>query len=134
MTGAQLVRRFLETSPFGLLVGLRLDAIEHDRATVVLSYRDQLVTVGDTVHGGAVSTLIDVAATAAAWSSVEATESSTGSTVSLTVDFLRPARATDLAAQARVLRRGRQLCFCDVEVTASAGELVAKGLVTYRLG
>jgi acyl-coenzyme A thioesterase PaaI-like protein len=52
----------------------------------------------------------------------------------LTVDFLRAARGVDLRARARVVRRGRQLCFCDVEVIRPDEELVAKGLVTYKIG
>ena len=35
---------------------------------------------------------------------------------------------------ARVLRRGGRLCFCDVEVTDGDDRLVAKALVTYKLG
>jgi acyl-coenzyme A thioesterase PaaI-like protein len=33
-----------------------------------------------------------------------------------------------------VLRRGGSLCFCDVEVTDGDDRLVAKALVTYKLG
>jgi acyl-coenzyme A thioesterase PaaI-like protein len=39
-----------------------------------------------------------------------------------------------VVADARVLRRGRSLCFCDVDVTDASGTLVAKGIVTYKLG
>ncbi len=51
----------------------------------------------------------------------------------LRLERLEPDRAL-LVADARVVRRGRSLCYCDVGVTDSDGQLVAKGLVTYKLG
>jgi acyl-coenzyme A thioesterase PaaI-like protein len=33
-----------------------------------------------------------------------------------------------------VVRVSRQLCFCDVDVADGHGRLVARGLVTYKLG
>jgi acyl-coenzyme A thioesterase PaaI-like protein len=35
-------------------------------------------------------------------------------------------------ADARVLRRGRSVCFCEVDVR-DGDDLVAKGLVSYKL-
>ena len=61
---------------------------------------------------------------AAAWSAVEVGQAPRGTTVGLTVDFVA----------ATVRRRGRQLCFCDVDVADGHGRLVARGLVTYKLG
>lgn len=94
------------------------------------------MTIGDVVHGGAVSALIDTAAMAAAWSAIEFDgELPKGTTVGLTVDFLAAARAQELLADARVLRRGSSLCFCEVKVTgADDSKLLATGLVTYKLG
>ena len=44
-------------------------------------------------------------------------------------------RAQALVADARVIRRGSSLCFCEVKVTGADDDaLVAAGLVTYKLG
>ncbi|MDX6632524.1 MAG: hypothetical protein QOG26_529, partial [Solirubrobacterales bacterium] len=127
LDGAALMREFLAHSPFARELGLALDSIEADRAELVLPFREGLATYADVVHGGAICALVDVAATAAAWSDIEPSASPQGATVGLTVDFLRAARGVDLRARARVVRRGRQLCFCDVEVIRPDEELVAKG-------
>jgi uncharacterized protein (TIGR00369 family) len=132
-TGAEFVSAFIRNSPFGVRLGLRLDNIERDRVRLVLPYADDNVTYADVIHGGAISTLIDVAATAAAWSAAEPSDSPRGATIGLSIDFLRAARGADLIADARVMRRGRSVCFVEVDV-ALDGELVAKGLVTYKLG
>jgi uncharacterized protein (TIGR00369 family) len=105
-----------------------------DRAELSLPFDESIATYGDVVHGGALASLIDVAATAAAWSAAEISDNPRGATVSMTVDYLRAAQGKRLTAVARVTRRGSSLCFCDVEVTDADGELVAKGLVTYKLG
>jgi len=132
--GAALMRGFLAHSPFARELGLELDSIEPDSAELVLPFREGLATYGDVVHGGAICALVDVAATAAAWSDIAPSTSPQGATVGVTVDFLRAAHGVDLRARAKVVRRGRQLCFCDVEVLRPDEELVAKGLATYKLG
>jgi uncharacterized protein (TIGR00369 family) len=132
--GAQLMHDFLPASPFARAAGVRLEAIEADRARLALPFTETVVTIGDLVHGGAISTLADCAAMAAAWSAVDVVgDPPRGTTVGLSIDFLAAARGHDLLADARVLRRGGSLCFCDVEVRAG-DTLVAKALVTYKLG
>jgi uncharacterized protein (TIGR00369 family) len=100
----------------------------------VLPFAPSLPTLGDVVHGGAISALADTAATVVAWAGVDDPGEARGATVALTVEFLAPARGRDLTAAARVLRRGRTLCFSEVDVTEPDGRLVAKALATYRLG
>ena len=133
-TGEDLVRGFVEHSPFARVLKLEVDDIAPDRAELSLPFDESIATYADVVHGGALASLIDVAATAAAWSAAEISDSPRGATVSMTVDYLRAARGKRLTAVARVTRRGSSLCFCDVEVWDADGELVAKGLVTYKLG
>src|SRR5688572_30808943 len=133
-TGADIVREFLKVSPFVGHLGMKLVSLEPDTAELLLPFSEPLITIGDTVHGGAIASLIDTAAMAASWSTEKPPENLRGTTVSLSVSFTTAARSTDLTARARVVRRGRNLCACDVDVTDAAGELVAKGLVTYKLG
>ena len=134
MRGAELISEFLKHSPFVGHLGIELREIEDDRVVLALPFRDEVVTIGDVVHGGAISTLIDTAAMAAAWSAIEFDEPPRGTTVGLSVDFLAAGRAADLLAEATILRRGSSLCFCEVKVRpATGGELVASGLVTYKL-
>jgi uncharacterized protein (TIGR00369 family) len=136
MRGAELIAEFLQHSPFVLHLGMELREIEDDRAVLALPFGEEVVTIGEVVHGGAVSTLVDTAAMAAAWSAIEFDgEPPPGTTVGLTVDFLAAARSQELNAEAIVLRRGSSLCFCEVKVHGAAdGKLVATGLVTYKLG
>ena len=133
-TGADLARDWLRDSPFAKHVGLRGVSLEPDEATLEIEYDEKLATLGDVVHGGVISTLVDTAAAAAAWSTPDGSVPGAGTTVGLTVEFLRAARGTDLRAAGRVVKRGRSLCFVDAEVTDADGDLVAKGIVTYKIG
>ena len=132
--GRALARGWLENSPFVAHLGIGIDSMEPDRAVLSMPYAKSLPTMGDVVHGGAISSLVDTAAAAAAWSGAEVPERPRASTVGITVDFLRPARAQGMTADARIVRRGGSgLCFCEVKVTADDGTEVATALVTYQL-
>ncbi len=134
MTGIDIITNFLQASPFVRHLGIRLEKIEQDTAELVLPFAQSVVTIGEMVHGGAIGALIDTAAMTASWATDSYPENMRGTTVGLTVSYLAPGNAEDLRGVARVLRRGKQLCTVDVEVTGAQSGLVAKGLVTYKLG
>lgn len=134
-TRIEIIRDFVPRSPFVGRLGARLASLEPDRAVLALPFSPELATMGDVVHGGAIAALIDTAGMAAAWADAATVpDSIAGATVSMSVDYVAAARGVDLEATARVLRRGRSLCFCEVDVTDPTGGLIAKGLVTHRYG
>lgn len=133
-TRMELVEAFIPHSPHAAALGISIEEIEADRAVLAMPFKEDLVTMGDVVHGGAISTLIDTAATVAAWATDEVPDSPAGSTVALSVNFVAAARSADLRAEARVLRRGRQISSCEVRVLDLEGTLIAHGVATYRLG
>ena len=129
---AELVQAFIPQSPFVGHLGMRLTELGQDRAELTLPFSEEVVTIGDVVHGGAISALIDTAGMAAAWADGADPGDRAGATIGLSVDFVSAARAEDLTARATVIRRARDLCFCEVDVTGDDGQVVAKGLVTHR--
>lgn len=88
--------------------------------------------VAGSVHGGALCTMVDIAAIGAVASLLRQDEQMAG-TAELSVSFLRPAIGSTVYAEARVLKKGRTLAVCDVDVTTDQGKLVAKGRVSYAL-
>ena len=132
--GAEIMRAFVPESPLVQLLGILLEELGDGTARLALPYNERLVTVGTTIHGGAIAALADTAAMAAAWSGIPAPESLRGSTVDLTVHYLAPAAATSLVAEARVLRRGRSLMHLAVEVSTEDGAPVAHAVATYKVG
>ena len=117
---------------FAKLLGMQLVACEADRVVVRMRYQDA-IGGGDRVHGGAISALVDVAATAAFWSHPDVGTGARGATVGFTINYLNMARNVDLIAEATVRRRGGQICTGDVAVSDEAGREVAVARVTYKL-
>ena len=58
------------TSEYAKKLGIVCERVQDDRAVYSMAFRTDNVTVADVVHGGAICSLADVAATGAAWSAV----------------------------------------------------------------
>lgn len=120
-------------NPFLDHIGVVLE----ERAPGYAKYRLPVVDhvrggVAGSVHGGAVCTLIDIAAIGAVASMLQPDERMAG-TAELNVSFLRPAIGRTIYAEAWLLKKGRTLAVCDVNVTSDTGKLVAKGRVGYAM-
>jgi uncharacterized protein (TIGR00369 family) len=125
--------RLIAKSPYGVLLGLELMHAEEDLVRLRLPYRDAVTTLGDTVHGGAISGLVDSAATASFWASSKIGAGARGTTIGFSINFLSAGRGKDLVATARVRRRGREISTGEVTVCDSEGKEIAVALVTYKL-
>lgn len=128
-----LVQRLILASPFACSLAIEGVAVEPDQVRVRLPFSPQRTTIGDLVHGGAIAALVDVAATAACWSSETIVPGSRGTTVGFSIQFLNAARASDLEAAADVVHRGRSLCTVHVIVRNGDEIEVARAMVTYKL-
>ena len=133
-TRREVIEGFIPSSPLVGHLGIEVVSLEPDVARLRLPFRPELATMGDVVHGGAIAALLDNASMAAAWCSDDVPDSLAGATVSLHVDYVAAARGVELVATARAVRRGRSLCFCEVEATDPEGGVVAKGLAVHRFG
>jgi uncharacterized protein (TIGR00369 family) len=126
--------RFIPSSPFVAKLGIVADVLEADEVRLRMPWDPTNVTLGDMVHGGAIAALADVTVMAAAWVGAEVPDSPRGVTTFMAMQFLAPARSTDLIGVGRVLRRGKTLVNCDVDIITPDGESVAKAIATYKVG
>jgi uncharacterized protein (TIGR00369 family) len=131
--GRDVIAKFLPQSPFVAKLGIVADALD-DEVRLRLPWDPSNVTIGDMVHGGAIATLADLTVMAAAWCSADAPPDLRGVTVSMALDYLAPARSTDVIGVGRVLRRGRSLVNCEAEIVDPRGTLIAKAIAVYKIG
>ena len=124
-------RLIVTEESFANLLGVELVELSQDRVTARLPYKESLGQ--GRVHGGDISGLVDIAATACFWAHPDLNENSKGATVGFTINFLSLAVATDLTAYATIRRRGGTLCTGDVSIQNPAGEEIATAIVTYKL-
>ncbi len=125
------VKELAEEFRFSQHLGVELVVVETDHVVLRLPYAEHLGI--DRVGGGAISALVDVAASCAFWSNEAVGADSRGATIGFTINFLRLVSTEDLHASATVRRRGRSICVADVTVTNTAGDEVAAAIVTYKL-
>lgn len=126
--------QFIPQSPLVAKLGIVAEALDTPEVRLRMPWDPTNTTLGDMVHGGAIAALADVTVMAAAWSTEQAPEALRGVTISMSVQYLTPARSTDLFAAGRVLHRGKSLVHCDVEITTPGGDPVAKAVGTYKIG
>lgn len=117
----------------GIFLGMTIDEVEEGHCAVRMPAAGDAQNGTGRVHGGAITALIDNAATAAAWAHSGLSEDARGTTISLTCNFLDAGKTADLIADARVVRRGRSMVFVEIDVTDADERAIAHGLVTYKL-
>ena len=119
--------------PFHRYLGITVADQSADHVRLRLTVGETTPTgIDGSVNGGALATLVDMAAVAAVVSGLRE-GTALGGTADLQVSYLRQAKGAWLDASAQVLRRGRNLCVVEVSVRNDAGVLCSKGRVLYAL-
>ncbi|QTI71177.1 PaaI family thioesterase [Gordonia polyisoprenivorans] len=133
--GSMVMRALIPQSPFVATLGITLDDISDGHAELRMPFRPDLTTVGEMVHGGALSACADIGVMAAAWSGREIPATLRGVTTSLSVTFVSPLIAADLRIVADRLYGGKRLCHCTVDLRSATDDtLVARATGTYQVG
>lgn len=104
-----------------------LSMIEPERAEVRLTLRQEVTNPFGMLHGGALYTMADCAAGAAAHS-----DGRNHVTQNSSLNFLSNIREGTAVAVGAVVHRGRRTCLVNVSITAEAtGKLLATGCFTF---
>jgi len=86
--------------------------------------------IGGSVHGGILAAMVDIAMLVAIFSEWREGEQPAG-TADLSISYLRQAHGRFVDAEAKVLKRGRQLAVVEVDIIDEEGTLCAKGRTLY---
>jgi uncharacterized protein (TIGR00369 family) len=113
-------QRFMET------LGARLVRVEPGVCEIELVHRVDLVQQHGYLHAGALASVADSAGGYAAYSLMPADSSVLA--VEFRVHLLEPARGQRFVARGTVLRAGKRLSTCQIEVEAHYGERVQRCL------
>ncbi|WP_420589053.1 thioesterase family protein [Bacterioplanoides sp.] len=148
-TELNLTMNFLDQIPFNKLLGLKPKLLSNDRCEFTMSMKDDLVGnwLQGILHGGAISTALDVTGGAmaliATWQRMNRHEipkeqrpqqlSKLG-TIDMRVDFLHPGKGKEFVASATLLRIGNKVAVTRMEFHNEEGQLIAVGTGTYLTG
>ena len=119
------------SDPFNKYLGLTLEETAQNFARVKLKIGTNTPSgINNSVHGGVLATMIDMAAVTAVFASMRENDIP-GGTADLQISYLRQAHGDWLEAKANVLKKGRQLATIQVEIMNNEGTLCASGRVLY---
>lgn len=119
--------------PFHKYLGLELVEQREDYARLRLTRTETTPTgIGGSVNGGVLATMVDMAAVPAVFTKIRAGSEPAG-TADLQITYLKPAHGEWVDAEAKVIKRGRQLCYVDVEITNDKKEVCAVGHILYAM-
>ena len=117
------VQQIYAAAPLTETLGITFAKLEPDEVRAELAWRQELSTIGGGMHGGALMSLADIAATVCA--TLNAPDGATTTTAESTSYFLRPVPG-DATAVARPLRAGRRTVFVEVDVLDADGRLCGR--------
>jgi len=124
MTIDEGVQSWVEASPYGAALGIRLERLGEESALLVLPYRDANSNPGKALHGGCAASLAVVGAQAVTRATL-GKEAAPWHTSAMQVNYLAAAIDEEVRAEARLLRRGKELCFVEVGISTPEGKQIA---------
>lgn len=125
------VRRWIEEGPYARALGMELVELDEERARLHLPFAEPLTNGDQVMHGGCAASLAATGAQAVTRATL-GDASGPWHTVSLQVNYLAAARSQGVLADARLLRRGKELCFVEVDVRGEDGRAIAHATTTVR--
>jgi uncharacterized protein (TIGR00369 family) len=139
-----MVRSVFSQIPFNKVLGMTIEELHVDRARLRLEMRDELVGnfIRGTLHGGVISSALDVIGGIVAFSSLaERLEGQSSEekmerlsrmgTIDLRVDYLRPGTGRHFFASGYVLRSGNRVAVTRMELHSDEDRLIAVGTGAY---
>jgi acyl-coenzyme A thioesterase 13 len=116
------------------LPGMEMLSAGNGNVTVRLPVTPPVANINNTLHGGAIATLVDLVGTLAiiTWDR----QGRSGVTTDLNVSYFAPGRVGEnVLARATVLKGGKTLAFVSVDVVREAdGTLCSQGRMTKFMG
>ncbi len=107
-------------NPFFCLAGIEVVHIEEGRAILKMTIRSDMHNGVGWLQGGLLVALADEAMALALYPMLEKTEGI--ATISESTSFIKGVRDGIIVAEARVLRKGRRVAFCEGEVRIDNAE------------
>jgi uncharacterized protein (TIGR00369 family) len=115
---------------FAELVGTEVSSAEKGRAAVSLEAEERHLNPSGTVHGGAISTLIDASMAEALNTMTEQGEQPF--TIQITVNYMKPGKPGTLTSTAQVRKGGERITIVEAEVVQeNEDEVIALATGTY---
>ena len=112
------VRQLLEKNPYGKMTGMEVEEVTEGMCRGSLALREEVSNLYGSMHGGALFTLADMCAGAAARS-----DGNRYVTQNASVNYIRGVMSGTAHCVANVLHRGKTMCVVECHLTDDNGKL-----------
>ena len=136
--------RFINEVPFLKLLGIKVSRYNYPEVEMVLDWNNQLVgnVVQESLHGGVTATILDSVGGLVAVGNFISTENNLTAdylktrigrmgTIDMRVDYLLPGRGTIFTAPGRVIRAGKRVTVCRMEMHNDKNDSIPRGTGSY---
>jgi uncharacterized protein (TIGR00369 family) len=123
-----------EPPPCAVLLGWELESVDPDAGTIELSFtaREEFLNLAGQIQGGFLAAMLDATLGPALVATLS--DGEWAPTITLNVQFVRPAKPGRLTGRGRVVRKGREIAFLagelvdgdDVVATATASAVIRR--------
>ncbi|GAA0856383.1 thioesterase family protein [Aliiglaciecola litoralis] len=137
---------FSQHMPFNQLLGLQINKISHDKVEIRMPWNDKLMgnPIKKILHGGVTAAILDTVGglMAILYATKDIDNISIDEfrktlpnvgTIDMRVDYLRPGKGEEFIATAEVIRKGKKVAVCRMELHNEAGVHIAFGTGTYMI-
>lgn len=111
---------------------MRLQELGEGTSRFIMPVDSNLLNAGGVVHGGALASIAD-ASVAAALSTLVDLERERIFTVEMKINYMAPARAGEIRAEAVIIQKGKSVAVGESSVYDEGGRLLAKAIATYLI-
>ena len=125
------VRSWIEKSGYSASLGVAVDELSGESARLHLSFREENSNPGKALHGGCAASLAVIGSHAVTRAAL-GEASGPWHTASVQINYLAAAIDEDVSATARLLRRGKEMCFVEVDVAREDGKPIAHATAAVR--
>jgi uncharacterized protein (TIGR00369 family) len=128
---ADFVSEWIAKSGYTAALGVSLESVDGETALLRLPFGEQNCNPGKALHGGCAASLAVTGAHAVTRAALGA-DSGPWHTAGVQVNYLAAAVGEDVHARAVLLRRGKEMCFVEVEVAREDGKPIAHATAAVR--
>ena len=125
------LKRFQLDNPWARRFNVRIEKMEPGFARLVMPFSPDFCHGLKVVQGGIVTSIADAAVAHAIMPMLDEGQACT--TVELKINFLAPVTKEDMVAEARVVKKGRQIVLGEADVKSPEGKHFARVLTTYMI-
>jgi len=128
---ASEIKSWVEESPYSAALGAKLDTVEEEGARLLLPFGDANSNPGKVLHGGCAASLAAMGGQVVARATLGA-DAAPFHVSAIQINYLAAARDEEVVATATRLRRGKDMCFVEVDVATHDGKSIAHSTAMVR--